>query len=164
MKAFVFCALIGLSQAIELTLYSEIDNDDYLETDAREGSFLEETSLIQNHPEPTKFTDGKPYRHKVPPKYREDSIWVKDWERQPHDELMNHLIKKYAKEGKDEEGKPNGRFFLNRDDALHASEPFIKKYRTDLKDKKAYDEFIRLNFDDMFQHYDVLSSGWIEVE
>ena len=127
----ILLLLLGYSSAIELTLFSEIDNDNYLETDEREGSFLEETSYLQHLPE-TKFTDGKPYRHKVPEKYREDSFWKKDWEKQPHDELMNDLIKKYAKEGKDEEGKPNGRFFLNRDDALHASTPFVKKYRTDL--------------------------------
>ena len=77
---------------------------------------------------------------------------------------MSDLIKKYAKEGKDEEGKPNGRFFLNRDDCLHASEPYIHKYRKDLADKKAYDEFIQNNFDGMFNHFDVLSSGFIEVE
>ena len=59
MKAIILMALLGYSSGIELTLLSEIDNDNYLETDEREGSFLEETSLIQHHEPPvTKFTDG----------------------------------------------------------------------------------------------------------
>ena len=155
MKAFVLFALLGYSSAIELKLKSE---NNLIASQA-----LQE-QIGHHDPKPTEFTDGKPYVHRVPPKYREDSIWVKDWERQPHDELMNHLIKKFAKEGKDEEGKPNGRFFINKKDTLTASEPYVKKYRKDVPNEKAYKEFIELKFEDLFNHFDVLSTGFIEVE
>ena len=71
---------------------------------------------------PTKFTDGSPYyAHKVPEKYSPGNEFLRDWERIPHDTLMNTLVSKYAWEGKDKEtGRPNGRFFINRDGARKA--------------------------------------------
>jgi len=114
---------------------------------------------------PTKFTDGSPYyAHKVPEKYSPGNEFLRDWERVPHDTLMNTLVSKYAWEGKDKDtGKPNGRYFIDRDGALKAFKPFEEKYLK-LKDHTKLEDFYKFEFEDQFKHYDVLDEGFIEVE
>ena len=42
---------------------------------------------------------------------------------------MYNLISKYAKEGKNEsDGKPNGKFYVDRAAAKAVTEPYVKKY------------------------------------
>ena len=97
---------------------------------------------------PTKFTDGSPYyAHKVPEKYSPGDEFLRDWERVPHDTLMNTLVSKYAWEGKDKDtGKPNGRYFIDRDGAKKAFKPFEKKFLKITDDKKL-DEFYKWEFE-----------------
>ena len=70
-----------------------------------------------NEVKPTEFIDGKPYTHRVPERYSPGSIWQKEWEKTPNDELMYKLIKDYAKEGKDKDGRPNGQFYIDKKSA-----------------------------------------------
>ena len=68
---------------------------------------------------------------------------------------MNNLIKNYAKEGKDEDGKPNNTFYVDRAAAKKVSEDFVKKYLT-LQAGENYDTYMRDTFDELFNHFDVL--------
>ena len=94
----------------------------------------------------TQFTDGKPYHHQVPERYSPGSIWKKDWEKIPNDKLMYSLIHDYAKEGKDEEGKPNGHYFMDREAAKKVTLPYVTKY-TKMKGKEL-DDYMTMNFED----------------
>ena len=77
---------------------------------------------------------------------------------------MNNLIKNYAFEGKNKDtGKPNGRYFIDRDGAKKAFKPFEEKYLK-INDKEKLDDFYKNEFEIQFQHYDVLDDGFIEVE
>merc|ERR1711959_99890 len=83
----------------------------------------------------------------------------------PHDKLMNSLIKNHSKEGKDENGKPNGRFYVDKANTLVISKPFVAKYlKLDSKNKPALDFFIANDFEDNFRRFDALGSGLIEAE
>ena len=110
----------------------------------------------------TSFTDGKVYKHQVPEQFSPGSIWKKDWEKIPNDKLMYTLIHDYAKEGKGEDGKPNGKFFMDRAAAKKVTLPYVKKY-ANLKGL-SLDDYMTQQFEDEFQRFDVLGSGFIECE
>ena len=88
----------------------------------------------------TSFTDGKVYKHQVPENFSPGSIWKKDWEKIPNDKLMYTLIHDYAVEGKGEDGKPNGKFFVDRAAAKKVSAPYVQKY-ANLKGK-SFDDYM----------------------
>ena len=110
------------------------------------------------------FVDNKPYTRSMPEMYRENNPWEDMYktEKVPHDRLMNSIIKNHAKEGKDQDGKPNGRFYVDKANALIMSKPFITKY---LKlGEKNMDFFIANDFEDNINRFDVLGTGFIEAE
>ena len=165
MRNYLVCALICSVSAIKLRAgvdekesrpddymllgldEKETRPDDYmlLQVDEKESRPEDYMLVQQKDDDQTEFTDGKPYKHKVPENYSPGSFWLKEWERIPHDELMNNLIKNYAKEGKDKEtGKPNGVFFVDEQAAEKVSEPFVKKYMK-LEGPK-YDTYMKDNF------------------
>ncbi len=76
---------------------------------------------------------------------------------------MNKLIKDYAKEGKDKDGRPNGRFFLDQTSLKKVSKPYVNKYYQwkPNEDKKL---FWQMNFGELWHKYDVLDEGFVEVE
>ena len=41
---------------------------------------------------------------------------------------MYKIIKDWASEGKDEMGKPNGKFYIGHDNAMKMVEPYVKKH------------------------------------
>ena len=95
------------------------------------------------------------------------SLFKRDWEKIPNDKLMYDLIQNYAKEGKDEnEGKPNGKFFVDKSAARAVSVPYIDKYLhlSEKDDKKKFDTFMGTTFDELVEHYDPNGTGFIEVE
>ena len=76
---------------------------------------------------------------------------------------MHDLIQDFGKEGKDEEtGKPNGVFYVDRAAAKKVSTPFVKKAQK-LSGPKL-DEYMEREFEDLFVHFDVLSTGFIQVD
>ena len=103
---------------------------------------------------PTEFKDGAPYyAHWVPERYggyREGDEYRRDWEITPHDKLMNELIKNFAREGRDKEtGRPNGRFFIDREGAKKAFKPFEGQYLK-LKEAMKLDDFYKNEFEQQF--------------
>ena len=73
------------------------------------------------------------------------------------------MISKYAKEGKNEsDGKPSGKFFLDRAAAKTVTEPYVKKYLN--KSGQDLQDIMTVDFEDKFKYIDVLDSGFIEVE
>ena len=82
------------------------------------------------------------------------SVYKRDWEKIPNDKLMFDLIQNYAKEGKDEkDGKPNGRYFLDKEAVTKVSKPYIENYlkenemKGDQKDKKDFALYMKMDFD-----------------
>ena len=99
----------------------------------------------------------------MPEHYSPGSIWLKEWEKTPNDQLMYNLIDKYAKEGKGENGKPNGRFYVDKNAVKKVSEPIVAKYLPKL-DKDQQKNLWTVEFEELFGRFDVLDSGFIEVE
>ena len=99
----------------------------------------------------------------MPENFSPGSIWKRDDEKIPNDKFVYNLISKYAKEGKNEEdGKPSGKFFIDRAAAKTVTEPYVKKYvKVTGKD---LEDVMTMEFEDKFKYIDVLDSGFIEVE
>ena len=95
----------------------------------KQNTTTKQTATIQSQVAPTQFTDGQPYHHEVPEHYSPGSIWKREDEKIPNDKFVYNLISKYAKEGKNEsDGKPNGKFYVDRAAAKAVTEPYVKKY------------------------------------
>ena len=78
------------------------------------------------------------------------------------DMFMHSMIKNYAKEGKDYDGKPNGKFYLDRNSGKEASREIL---HTHLKlEGKALDDYMTHNFDDAWEYYDVNRENLIEAD
>ena len=75
---------------------------------------------------------------------------------------MYTLIHDYAKEGKDENGKPSGKFFLDRESAKKVTLPYVQKYAN--LQGRSLEDYMTMEFEEQFQHFDVLNSGFIECE
>ena len=93
------------------------------------------------------------------------TLWehMYDSDRVPHDQLMYKLISTIAREGKDEDGKPNGKYFVHHDDAVKFVQPYMTKELPKLTGEKL-DFYMKMNVEDIFNHMDVLGSGFIEAE
>mgnify|MGYP000742676658 CR=1 FL=1 len=85
-----------------------------------------------------------------------------DHNRIPHDALMYKLIKDYAKEGKDVDGKPNGLFFVDRENAKKFATPLVEKHLKLTGDKLT--DYMTNKFVEIFNYYDVLAQGFIPAE
>ena len=86
-----------------------------------------------------------------------------DSNRIPHDQLMYRLISTIAKEGKDEDGKPNGHYYIHHDDAIKFVQPYIAEHLPKLTGDDL-DFYMKFKVEDIFTHMDVLGSGFIEAE
>jgi hypothetical protein len=86
-----------------------------------------------------------------------------DHERIPHDELMYKMINSIAKEGKDSFGYPNGRFYVPKDAAIKFVTPLVKEL-VKFKDAAEFDFYVKDAVSDLFDHIDVLNTGFIEIE
>ena len=78
------------------------------------------------------------------------------------DRLMNSLIKNYALEMKDENGKPSGHFFFDKDAARDAATEVVKtNYNWGEPHVNSY---LNENFDNTWDHFDVNHDSLVEVE
>ena len=78
------------------------------------------------------------------------------------DMFMNSMITNYAHEGRDEEtGEPNGKFYLDRDNAYRASEEVVATH-LGLKGQELKD-YLTYNFDETWDFYDVNKENAIEA-
>ena len=75
---------------------------------------------------------------------------------------MNSMIGTYAKEGKNTEGKPNGKFYLDRESGFRASEEVVATHLK-LQGQKMAD-YLAHNFDEAWDYYDVNKENLIEAD
>ena len=77
------------------------------------------------------------------------------------DMFMNSMITTYAHEGRNEDGTPNGAFFLDREHALKASEEVVATHMglkgTELKN------YLDYNFDDAWKWADINGENKVEA-
>ena len=75
---------------------------------------------------------------------------------------MGEMISKYATEGGKKEGKPNGKFWFEYEEAQKAGVQVLKDY-LHLNDEQAK-EVICQNIEETWQHFDVNQTGMIEAD
>ena len=82
----------------------------------------------------------------------------------PHsdDMFMNSMITNYAHEARSEDGKPTGKFYLDRDNAFKASEEVVATHMN-LKGQ-ALKDYLAYNFDDAWNFYDVNHDNKVEAD
>jgi hypothetical protein len=96
-------------------------------------------------------TDGG-YKRLVPEQYTEER----------DDRLMNSLIKNYALEMKDDNGRPSGHMFLNKDAARKVSNEVVHTHFQYNDAQSA--AYLNEHFDETWTHFDVNNDGLVEVE
>ena len=73
------------------------------------------------------------------------------------DQFMNSMLTNYSKEGRDENGNPNGKFFVDKEQARKASEEILKTHlHLKGEDLKTY---MMLNFEETWNYWDVLHNN-----
>jgi hypothetical protein len=96
--------------------------------------------------------EGQDYKREIPERFSATS----------DDRLMNSMISSYAIEVKDQDGKPTGHFFLDKEGAKAASLEVIKTHAN--VDAKKEDGPVEQRFEETWNHFDVNKDGLIEVE
>ena len=79
------------------------------------------------------------------------------------DMFMNKMITSYAKEARDKvTGKPNGKFYLDKEAALAASREVLQTHKN-LKGK-VLDDYLKDMFEETWKFYDTAHDGLIEAD
>ena len=95
------------------------------------------------------------------PKY--DRVIPEHFQNQHLDDMfMNSMLSNYAKEGKNEDGTPNGKFYLDRAAGERASREVITTHMG--LTGKALDDYMLANFSDTWAFYDVNKENLIEAD
>ena len=76
--------------------------------------------------------------------------------------FMNSMISNYAKEGRDRDGKPNGKFYLDYDSGKRASEEVVATHLKLTGDKLK--DYLAHNYDTAWDFYDVNKENLIEAD
>mgnify|MGYP000111641486 CR=1 FL=1 len=98
--------------------------------------------------------DGHPaYERKIPEHFTNKHL---------DDMFMNSMLTNYAKEGKNPDGSPNGKFYLDREAGRRASEEVVA---THLKlSGEKLQEYLARNFYETWEYYDVNHEDLIEAD
>ena len=94
------------------------------------------------------------YDRKLPGNYE-------DHEEHQVDTFTRNVLKNYATEGVTEDGKPNGQFFIVKDQCKELSKEVVGTH-LGLSGAKR-DEWLGQHFDDMWTHYDVNNEGVMDA-
>jgi len=78
------------------------------------------------------------------------------------DPFMFSMINNYALEGKNEDGTPNGKFFMNESITRQASLEILKAHKK-LEGKEAED-YMKQYFERTWAHFDVTKDGILDVD
>ena len=78
------------------------------------------------------------------------------------DMFMHSMINNYAKEGRNKDGTPNGRFYLDRDQGYRASEEVVHTHLGLTGDKLK--DYLDHNFEEAWNYYDVNHENLIEAD
>ena len=92
-----------------------------------------------------------PYERVVPPRFADGG-----------DAFMASMIGNYALEGKNEDGSPNGKFFMNESQAKQASSEVLKAHKK--IDGKELDEYVKTYFQRTWNHFDINKDGMVGVD
>ena len=100
---------------------------------------------------------GKVYERHLPIRFQSGAE-----EGDEGDLFMKSMITQYALEGKNKDGSPNGKFFLNENQARAAADEVVNTHaKLDGEGKKAYlDKY----FPRTWAHFDVNGNGMVGVE
>lgn len=91
------------------------------------------------------------YERVVPSKYADGG-----------DNFMASMIQNYALEGKNEDGTPNGKFFMNEAITKQAAAEILKTHKK--LEGKELDDYMNQYFARTFAHFDVTKDGILGVE
>uniref|UniRef100_A0A7S3IF73 Uncharacterized protein n=1 Tax=Strombidium inclinatum TaxID=197538 RepID=A0A7S3IF73_9SPIT len=78
------------------------------------------------------------------------------------DMFMNSMLTSYAKEGRNKDGTPNGKFYLDKDAGRKAAEEVVHTH-LGLAGEKLQDYMLH-NFDEAWDYYDVNRENLIEAD
>ena len=78
------------------------------------------------------------------------------------DPFMASMIENYALEGKNEDGTPNGKFFMNEATTKQAAIEVLKTHKK--LEGKENEEYIKQYFDRTWQHFDVTHDNLVGAE
>ena len=95
---------------------------------------------------------GEPvYERVVPAKYADGG-----------DSFMASIIKNYALEGKNEDGSPNGKFYMNKARTENAAKEVLKTHKK--LDGKELDDYLKQYFARTWKHFDINSDDRLEAD
>jgi len=130
------------------TFSSHVHNDwTYLQSELDQGKF--EGYYLPKFDE-TEADGG--YKREVPDRFLE----------QRDDRLMHSLIDQYSLEMKDDNGRPSGHFFLDRDAARKVSDEVVHTHMH-FNDEQT-NNYLASKFPETWTHFDVNNDGIVEVE
>jgi len=78
------------------------------------------------------------------------------------DPFMSSMILNYALEGKNDDGTPNGKFFMNEAITKQASTEVLKSHKK-LEGKES-EEYMKQYFERTWAHFDVTKDGILDVD
>ena len=85
-----------------------------------------------------------------------------EFEEERDDRLMNSLIKTYALEMKDNDGRPSGHFFFDKNSARYVSDEVVHTHFQ--YDDNQTADYLAEKFDETWNHFDVNKDNLVEVE
>lgn len=91
------------------------------------------------------------YVRKLPDAFNEDSP----------NKFMYLILTHFALEGKDEAGKPNGKFFMDKENTKNAGQQIVEKYKK--IEGKASDDYMKQFFNRTWEHFDVNQEGKLDT-
>ena len=98
------------------------------------------------------FGGYRVYKRDIPTRFENDS----------DDLLMRSMYENYATEGKDGSGKPNGHFWVTKEDAEKASDEVVGTH-LHMKDGQKT-AFVKEHFPTVWTRFDVNEDGKIEID
>ena len=110
MKSFVLIALFAIASTEGKKLNAVSESDELPYGDYFKGDY---------HGFPGTKGYAPDYERKVPDHFQDKHV---------DDMFMNSMIGTYAKEGKNPDGKPNGKFYLDRESGLRASQEVVNTH------------------------------------
>lgn len=137
------------------------ENDDSGEEGEDKDDAPEDESNIQLSADDSKFFSAgmnghgglgeSVYERVIPAKYADDG-----------DAFMASMIENYALEQKNEDGSPNGKFFMDEATTRSAASEVLKTHKK--LEGKENDEYLKQYFERTWKHFDVTHDGLVEVD
>ena len=95
--------------------------------------------------------DGKEYVRQFPEEFNDESP----------NKFMHHILEEYALEGKDEAGKPNGVFLMNKKWTMEAAREVVQKSKKLPEDQ--LEKYMNQYFGKTWKHFDVNESEILDA-